>query len=128
MATDPFAEALNAIKTHEIDGKRVCKVKNSTLLTDVLTVIARYGYIKGFEVVDNGRFKEVVIHLLGRINNSGVIKPRFPVKFDNIHEYERKFIPSVDFGILLVSTSQGVMSNREARDKRLGGRLVAYIY
>lgn len=128
MATDPFAEALNAIKVHEQSGKAECKVKSSTLLREVLKVMMRYGYIDGFEIQDNGRYKEMLIKLSGKINNCGVIKPRFSAKKDNLHEWEQNYIPAVDFGILIISTSAGVMSNKEVREKGIGGRLIAYVY
>ncbi|MEM4368555.1 MAG: 30S ribosomal protein S8 [Candidatus Anstonellales archaeon] len=128
MAIDVFAEGINAIKINELNGKKTCKVKCTKLLVEVLKVLLRYDYIKGFEIVNNGRYKEIIVHLNGHINNLGVIKPRFSAKKENLHEWEQVYIPAVDFGILILSTSQGVMSNREAREKGIGGRLLAFVY
>ncbi|MCX8166613.1 MAG: 30S ribosomal protein S8 [Candidatus Micrarchaeota archaeon] len=128
MAVDLFAEGINTIKINELDGKKVCKVKCTKLLVEVLKVLLRYDYIKSFEIINNGRYKEIVVHLNGQINNFGVIKPRFSARKDNLHEWEQVYIPAVDFGILILSTSQGVMSNREARERGVGGRLLAYVY
>ncbi len=128
MSIDPFAEALNAITVHENNGKKTCRVKASKLLREVLNVMMRHNYIKGFEIVDNGRYKEAIVYLQGKINNCGVIKPRFPAKYQDLHEWEKTYIPAVDFGILILTTPQGVMSNREAREKHIGGRLIAYVY
>jgi len=43
-------------------------------------------------------------------------------------KWEKRFLPAFDFGLLIVSTSQGVMTHKEAREKGIGGRLIAYVY
>ena len=47
---------------------------------------------------------------------------------DDLEDWEKRFLPSRDVGIMVVSTSQGVMAHREAEEKNLGGRLLAFIY
>ena len=56
------------------------------------------------------------------------MKPRYAIQKDTIQKYETRYIPSKDFGILVLSTPQGLMTNREAREKMTGGRLVLYVY
>jgi len=65
---------------------------------------------------------------MGRINKCGSVKPRFPVKVSNFEDWEKKFLPSRNVGILVVSTSKGVIAHREAQEKNVGGRLLAFIY
>ena len=65
---------------------------------------------------------------MGRINKCGSIKPRFPVKVNDFEDWEKKFLPSRNVGILVVSTSKGVIAHKEAGDKNVGGRLIAYVY
>jgi small subunit ribosomal protein S8 len=86
------------------------------------------GYIGEFEFIDDGRAGKFKVQLLGRINKCGAIKPRFSVKFDKFEDWEKKFLPSRDVGIMVVSTSQGVLAHREAEEKNLGGRLLAFVY
>jgi small subunit ribosomal protein S8 len=86
------------------------------------------GYIGEFEFIDDGRFGKFRVQLLGRINICGAVKPRFSMSLDDIEDWEKHLLPSRDIGILVVSTPQGVMSHREAKEKRLGGRLLAFIY
>ena len=100
----------------------------SKLIANVLRVMQRHGYIGEFEFIDDGRSGKFRVQLLGRINNCGVIKPRFPVKVAELEEWEKKYLPSRDIGILIISTSKGVMTSREAREQRVGGVLLAYVY
>ena len=86
------------------------------------------GYIGEFNEVEDGRGNQLVINLLGCINECGAIKPRFPVKVDNFEKYEKRYLKAKGFGILIVSTSQGMMTQSEAQEKNLGGKLIAYCY
>ena len=85
-------------------------------------------YIGEFEFIDDGIAGKFKIQLLGRINRCGVVSPRYSVGRNGFTRWERQFLPAVGVGILIVSTSQGVMSHNEAFAKGLGGRLVGYVY
>jgi small subunit ribosomal protein S8 len=50
------------------------------------------------------------------------------VKYREIVDWEQKFLPARQIGILVVSTSQGVMSHIEAKERKIGGVLLAYVY
>jgi small subunit ribosomal protein S8 len=128
MTNDPLADALNTIKTHEVGGKPGCEVKPSKLVRETLKILQARGYIGDFEFVDDGKSGIFKIKLVGRINECGAIKPRFPVKKDEWNEWEQRYIPGVDFGVLIVSTPAGLMTNEEAKKQQIGGRLIAYVY
>jgi small subunit ribosomal protein S8 len=126
---DPFASALNAIKTHEHVGKRECVAKPASKTTgEVLKLLQANGYIGEFEFVDDGKSGAYRVQLLGRVNDCGVIKPRFAVKAADWLKWEKRYLPGKEFGLLLVSTSQGIMTHAEAKKKGIGGRLLAYVY
>ncbi len=126
---DVIADGLNIIKTHKRAGKNECKIAPvSNLLLEVLRIFKEKGYIQDYEVIENGRGNEVVVKGLGAINNCGVIKPRFPVEAAEWYKWEQRYVLSKEFGHLVVSTSQGVMTNEEAREKGIGGRLIAFVY
>jgi len=129
MMHDLINDAIVNIKNHERIGKRECIVKPvSKLLIDILRIFQREGYIGEFELEEDGRGNNIKINLIHRINDCGVIKPRYPVKHNEFTKWEQRFLPARDFGVLIVSTSKGVMSHREAKEKGLGGRLLAYVY
>lgn len=129
MANDPLSDALNTIKTHELVGGRECRIKPaSKLIREVLRIFQSNNYIGDFEIVDDGGSGSFKVKLLGRINDCKTIKPRFAVKNQEWNKWEQRYIPSRDFGFLIVSTSRGIMTNFEAKKNKIGGRLIAYVY
>jgi len=56
------------------------------------------------------------------------VKPRFSVKVNEFETWEKKFLPSRNVGLMVVSTSSGVIAHREAQEKNIGGRLLAFVY
>lgn len=125
---DVFADAINKIKVYESSGMYECTIPSTKLLKAVLATMKENNYIKDFEETREGKFNSIKITLAKRINDIGVIKPRYPVSVNDMQRYEMRYIPSKDFGILVVSTPQGIMTNRDAKAKKIGGRLLAYIY
>jgi len=126
---DPLANALSHMTNSEKVGKREVYIKPaSKLIGEVLRVMQQNGYIGEFEFIDDGRAGIYRVQLMGKINKTGAIKPRFPVKAREYEKWEKRFLPAFDFGILIVSTSQGIMTHKEAREKGIGGRLIAYVY
>ena len=126
---DPLANALNHLSNCERVGKKVAYIKPaSKLIGRVLKVMQDYGYIGEFEFIEDGRAGIFKVELIGKINKCGAIKPRFPVKKFGYEKFEKRYLPARDFGILIVSTTQGVMSHEEAKKRGLGGRLLAYVY
>ncbi len=128
MSVDYLADALNTIKTHENVGQRQCTVKATKLVANILDVLKQHKYIEDFKFNNDGRGGFYNVALGGRINNCGVIKPRFPVKRHDWAKEEQQYIPGVGVGLLIVSTSQGIMTNTEADKRKVGGRLLVYVY
>jgi len=126
---DTLSNGLITIMNNELRNKRECLITPaSKLLGRVLRVIQMNGYIGEFEFIDDGRSGKFKVQLLGRINRCGAIKPRFPVKAGKIEKWEKSFLPSRDVGVLIISTSQGVISHKEAKQESSGGRLLAFVY
>lgn len=128
MSVDLLSDALNTIKTHELKGEKECTVPASKVIRAILSILKENGYILDFEDTEERGIPVLKVSLAGRINNCGVIKPRFPVKKDEWAKTEQKYIPGFGVGLLLVSTPYGIMTNREAEKKETGGRLLAYVY
>jgi len=126
---DPLANALSNIINRERIGRKECVISPaSKLIANTLRIMQKAGYVGEFEYIDDGRAGKFRVQLLGRINKCGVIKPRYPVKYKDIDKWESEFLPSKDFGILVVTTPLGVMTHIEAKEKKIGGRLLAYVY
>lgn len=126
---DPLANALSAIRNAENAGKMRCTVRPaSKLMGSVLKVMMDEGYIDSFEFVDDGKAGAFNINLRGKINKCGAIKPRFSVKKTEFEKWEKRFLPAKDMGVLVLTTPKGVLSHTEAKEKGVGGQLLAYVY
>ncbi len=129
---DTLANALTTITNAEMRRKNEIVIwPASKLIIRVLRVMQRYGYIGEFEYIDDGRWGKILVQLLGRINKAGAIKPRLPITYRELLKFPhwvRRYLPSRDIGLLILTTSQGVMSHREAIEKNIGGILIAYVY
>ncbi len=129
VSTDALANAMINIKNSDLAAKRYCLIKPaSKLIGEILKILKENEYIKEYVYIDNKKGGIYKVELLGRINNCCAIKPRFPVKKDQFEKFEKRYLPARDIGLLIVTTPKGVLTHREAKEKKIGGRLLAYIY
>ncbi len=126
MSQDIVADALNEIWNAKKARKEKLIVKRySKLLLGVLKIMGENRYIKNYKEKDE---KTLEIEV-GDLEKCQAIKPRFHFgKKKDIETYIRRFLPSRLTGIIIVSTSKGLMTHHEAVEKNIGGCLIAYIY
>jgi small subunit ribosomal protein S8 len=126
---DPLADALTNMRNNEMQGNNKCTITPaSKMIGHVLRTMQKEEYIGEFEFVDDGKAGQFIVELEGNINKCGVIKPRHAVKNDDYERFEKRYLPSKNFGIMIMTTSQGIMTHKEAKEKGIGGRLLVYIY
>jgi len=126
---NPLVAALSTIMNNELKNKKECIISPaSKLIGNVLRTFQKNGYIGEFEFIDDGRAGKFKVQLFGRINKCGVVTPRYPVKFNSYEIWEKRYLPSREVGLLVVSTPLGVMTHREAKSLHTGGKLLAYVY
>ncbi|NLX46657.1 MAG: 30S ribosomal protein S8 [Euryarchaeota archaeon] len=129
MQSDPLNDAMSTIKNAAAVGKSECTIRpSSKLIGRVLKVMQDNGYIDQFEFIEDGKAGVFKVMLEGRINNCGVIKPRYAVKKVNMEEFEARYLPAQDFGVLILTTTDGVITHMEAKEKGVGGKLLAFVY
>ena len=129
MLNDPLATMLSNILNAEKVGKQNCDTKpSSKILKKVLELFNKNDYVGSYEEINDNRGGILKINLIGNVNNCGVIKPRFSVKKDEFEKFEKRFLPAEDFGLLIVSTPKGIMTHYEAKEKKLGGKLICFVY
>jgi len=129
MLNDPLANALSTILSKENAKTKECIIKHSSkIIKEVLKIMKDNYYIGEFKEIEDSKGNMLSINLLNNINKCGVIKPRFSVKKDGYEKFEKRFLLAKDFGILIVSTPLGIMTNNEAKKKSIGGKLLAYCY
>lgn len=129
MQHDSLNDAMGVIKNAERVGKGECVVRpSSKLIGRVLKVMQESGYIKQFELVEDGRSRMFKVALGGQINDCGVIRPRYAVKVSELEKYEARYLPAQDFGVLILTTTRGVVTHMDAKKGGVGGRLLAFVY
>ncbi|MBT4023068.1 30S ribosomal protein S8 [archaeon] len=126
---DPLANALSHIMIEDKKGKKVITLKNnSKIIREVLTLLRENKYLGDFKIIEDGKAGTIEVNLIGAINKTGVVKPRYSVKLDGYEKFEKRFLLAYGFGFLIVSTNQGIMTQEKAIEMKLGGRLLAYVY
>lgn len=121
---DALTNALNHIMDVKMVGKYSCRVPASKLLISVLKIMHKHGYID--YKIEKGK-NEAIIEIR-KLNECRAITPRFYVRAREIDKYVRRFLPSRELGILIISTSSGLLTHHEAVEKKLGGSLIAYCF
>jgi small subunit ribosomal protein S8 len=124
MSQDTVADGLNVIMNAKKAGKKEVQLEmHSKLLLSVLAIGKLKGYIKNYKADGTKLHVEI-----GRLNKCRATKPRYMVQVYEIEKYIRRYLPAKNIGILILSTSQGLMTHQTALDKNLGGSLIAFMY
>lgn len=126
---DPLANALSKILNAENRGKSECSASPaSKLLKKILDLMQEHHYIGSHKEISSSKGGVININLIGRINKCGAIKPRFPVKLKDFEKFEKRYLPAKGFGIIFISTNKGILTHMEAKRKKLGGKLISFVY
>ncbi len=128
MKHDPLADVFAIIKNTEGIGRRECTLPASKVIRGVLEVMKKKEYIGDFRFIDDGKGGHIKLKLLGRVNDCGVIKPRFSVTSREMIRWEKQFLPADGIGMLIMTTSKGIMNQKDAVKHRTGGKLLGYVY
>jgi len=129
MLNDPIANMLSLIVNAERVGKDTCTIKpSSKLIEKILDIMNKKGYVGTYEKVESQGGYKLVLNLIGKVNKCNAIKPRYSLESTQIESFEKRFLPAKNFGILIISTSKGIMTNSEAKEQKVGGKLIAYCY
>lgn len=123
MSQDIVADALNEIMNAKKARKNEIVVdKNSKLLRNVLDIAKERGYLNYSLQGDKIKVE------LKNLNEIKAVKPRYTVSVKKINGYVRRFLPAKNFGLLVISTNEGLMSHEDAEEKNIGGCLIAYMF
>lgn len=126
MSQDIVADALNMMRNAKKAKKETIKIDRiSNLLIEILKIMKQKGAIKKYKI--DGKEKSVEI-TFGELFECKAIKPRFSVDKAQIERYRRRYLPSRNFGTLVISTNKGLITHEEAQEEKIGGCLIAYFY
>jgi len=128
MRHDILADTFCVIKNMESIGKKECIVPASKIIKSILGIMQEHKYIGDFKFIDDGRGGKFSVNLIGKINNCNVIRPRSSLKRDDFIKWEKRFLPANNVGILIITTSRGIVDQHKAKKDGIGGKLLGYVY
>ena len=128
VLNDPIADSLSKIDNSTRALNNTVMLRRSKLIINILNVLKNNGYVGSYEEIEDGKQGLIKVNLIGTINSCKVVKPRYPVKVEELEKYEQRYLPAKDFGVLIISTNKGLLTQKEAREQNVGGTIVAYCY
>ncbi len=129
--TDPIADMLTRIRNANSAKHKAVDVPVSNMKKAIAQILLDEGYIKSYEIVDDGKQGMIHIVLKYGANNEKVISGLKRISKPGLRVYAGKEeIPSVykGLGIAIVSTSKGVMTDKKARAEQVGGEVLAFVW
>ncbi|GAB6009356.1 MULTISPECIES: 30S ribosomal protein S8 [Dysgonomonas] len=130
--TDPIADYLTRVRNAIMAGHRVVEIPASNLKKEITKILFEKGYILNYKFVDEGPQGAIKIALkYDPVNKVNAIKKLIRISSPGLRKYVGyKDLPRVlnGLGIAVVSTSKGVMTDKEARDLKVGGEVMCYVY
>lgn len=130
VTTDPIADMLTRIRNANQQKHETVSIPYSNLKNDLANILKNEGFVTDFVVNEEGNHKNIVITLKYK-GNERVITGLKRVSKPGLRQYAKvNEIPKVlnGLGIVVLSTSQGLMTDKEARVKNIGGEVLAYIW
>ena len=130
VTTEPLADMLTRIRNANQQKHETVSIPYSNLKNDLANILKDEGFVTDFVVNEEGNHKNIVITLKYK-GNERVITGLKRVSKPGLRQYAKvNEIPKVlnGLGIVVLSTSQGLMTDKEARAKNIGGEVLAYIW
>jgi len=128
---DPIADMLTRIRNAVSNRAKTVNCLNSKVCRGIAGILQSEGYINGFDLIDDGRHGQIKVHLKYSTTGDPLIneikrvsKPGCRV-YSGVDDLSR---PLGGLGISIVSTSHGVLSDRQCREQRAGGELLCTVY
>ncbi|MBK5719273.1 30S ribosomal protein S8 [Dysgonomonas sp. Marseille-P4677] len=130
--TDPIADYLTRVRNAIMANHRVVEIPASNLKREITKILMEKGYILNYKFVDEGPQGSIKIALkYDPVNKVNAIKKLIRISSPGLRKYVGyKDMPRVlnGLGIAVVSTSKGVMTDKEARELKVGGEVMCYVY
>jgi small subunit ribosomal protein S8 len=130
--SDPIADMLTRIRNANTAKHDTVDIPASKMKTAIADILFEEGYIKKFEIVDDGNFKTIRVTLkYGKDKNEKIITGLKRISKPGLRVYANKEeLPKVlgGLGIAIISTNQGVITDKKARQLNVGGEVLAFVW
>ncbi|MFB1051388.1 30S ribosomal protein S8 [Paraliobacillus sp. JSM ZJ581] len=131
VMTDPIADMLTRIRNANMVRHEKLELPASKLKADVADILKREGFVRDYEYIEDNKQGVLRIFLKYGTNEERVISGLKRISKPGLRVYAKADeIPKVlnGLGIAIVSTSKGVLSDKEAREQAIGGEVLAYVW
>lgn len=131
MITDPIADMLSRIRNAIYADKKSVEVPASKVKENIAKVLLEEGYINGYDIKDGEVESTIVIDLKYGPNDERVISGLKRISKPSLRVYVGKNeVPRVlgGLGTAIISTSQGIVTDKKARQEGIGGEVICYIW
>jgi small subunit ribosomal protein S8 len=129
--TDPIADMLTRIRNANTVGHTTVDLPASKMKKSIAEILRDEGYIKGYDVIEDGKQGIIRIQMKYGADKERVISGIKRISKPGLKVYaKRGEVPKVlgGLGIAIVSTSQGIVSDKEARKLGVGGEVICYVW
>ena len=130
--SDPIADMLTRIRNANTAKHDTVNIPSSKMKVAIAEILQKEGYIRKFELVDNGNFKDICITLkYGDNKTQKIISGIKRISKPGLRVYAGKDeLPKVlgGLGIAIISTNSGILTDKEARKLQVGGEVLAYVW
>ena len=129
--SDPIADMLTRIRNANMRKHKTVDVPVSKIKLAIADIMVNEGYIEKYEIVDNGKFKDMRLFLKYTPDGERVIGGLKKISKPGLRVYAGKEdMPKVlgGLGTAVVSTNEGVITDKEARKRGVGGEVVCFIW
>ena len=130
--TDPIADYLTRVRNAYMAGKKVVEIPSSKMKVAITQILCEKGYILSYKVVEGTPFNTIKIALKYHPQTKvAAIKKIERVSSPGLRQYtDVENMPRVlnGLGIAILSTSKGVITDKEAKEQNVGGEVVCYVY
>ena len=130
--TDPIADYLTRIRNAYMAGKKVVEIPSSKMKENITKILCEKGYILSYKVVEGTPYNTIKIALKYHPQTKmAAIKKIERVSTPGLRQYtDVKDMPRVlnGLGIAVISTSKGLVTDKEARELGIGGEVICYVY
>lgn len=131
VMTDPIADYLTRIRNANMAKHDSVEIPASNIKKSISEILKREGFIRDYEVADDNKQGVIKVFLKYGPNGERVISGLKRISKPGLRNYvNAEDLPKVlnGLGIAIVSTSAGVITDKEARQKNVGGEVIAYIW
>ena len=129
--TDPIADFLTRIRNANMVKHESVVVPASKMKRDIAEILKNEGFIRDVEYIDDDKQGIIRVFLKYGKNNERVISGLRRISKPGLRSYVKAdAVPKVlnGLGIAILSTSEGVMTDKDARAKKIGGEVIAYVW